>query len=91
VRYPVEVRWTGSFKAFLGNDYSVIEEGLNGRTTVWDDPLEDYRNGKETLIPCLLSNAPLDLVALMLGSNDLKSRFNASAFDIARGAGILRC
>ena len=40
----------------------VIEEGLGGRTTVWDDPIEGYKNGQTYLIPCLASHAPLDLV-----------------------------
>jgi len=73
----------------LGGDFLVIEEGLNGRTTVWDDPLVPGRNGKEYLIPCLNSHRPLDFVVLFLGTNDLKKRFSASAQDIAQGVGVL--
>ncbi len=89
-RYPPEVRWTGVLKRALGEGYTVIEEGLNGRTTVWDDPVQGvHRNGKTYLLPCLLSHQPLDLVILMLGTNDLKMRFSVSARDIADSAGAL--
>jgi len=56
---------------------------------VWDDPIEGYKNGKEYLIPCLETHNPIDLVVIMLGTNDLKMRFSVSAFDIANGAGVL--
>ncbi len=88
-RYPRDVRWTGVLRNQLGSDYVIIEEGLNGRTTVWDDPIEGYKNGKPYLIPCLESQKPLDLIILMLGTNDLKIRFSLSAYDIAEGAGVL--
>ncbi len=83
------MRWVGVAQAQLGSDYHLIEEGLNGRTTVWEDPIEDHRNGKTYLLPCLRSHMPLDMVVMMLGSNDLKHRFNLSAYDIAAGAGKL--
>ena len=73
----------------LGSDYRVIEEGLNGRTTTVDDPIHDHRNGRNYLPPCLESHAPFDLVTIMLGTNDLKARFNRSASDISESAGIL--
>jgi len=88
-RYPREVRWPGVLRRELGEGYLVIEEGLNGRTTVWDDPIEGYKNGKSYLIPCLETHKPLDLVIILLGTNDLKVRFSVSAFDIANGAGVL--
>ena len=88
-RYSKSQRWTGVLKEELGEEYEIIEEGLNGRTTVWEDPIEGYKNGKEYLIPCLESHRPIDLVILMLGSNDLKKRFSLSAYDIAQGAGVL--
>ena len=82
-RYPREVRWTGILQKMLGEEYYVIEEGLGGRTTFWDDPVEDYKNGKKYLLPCLDSHKPLDLVIIMLGTNDLKTRFSVSAFDVS--------
>jgi len=88
-RYPRDVRWTGVLQRELGLDYHVIEEGLNGRTTVWDDPIEGYKNGREYLIPCLETHKPLDVVVILLGTNDLKHRFSLTAFDIAAGAGVL--
>jgi lysophospholipase L1-like esterase len=88
-RFPAEVRWTGVLGGELGAAYQVIEEGLNGRTTVWDDPLELGRSGIAYLRPCLESHRPLDLVTIMLGTNDLKRRFGVSGSDIAQGAGLL--
>jgi lysophospholipase L1-like esterase len=88
-RFRREERWTGVLRKALGEGYVVIEEGLNGRTTVWDDPIEEYRNGKEYLIPCLMSHKPIDLVVIMLGTNDLKARFSVPACDVAAGAGVL--
>ncbi|MGA2480641.1 MAG: SGNH/GDSL hydrolase family protein [Spirochaetia bacterium] len=89
-RYPSHMRWTGVMQKALGGSCHVIEEGLNGRTTAWDDPVEGaYRNGTPYLLPCLLSHAPLDLVLLFLGVNDLKKRFDLPAADIARSAGSL--
>jgi lysophospholipase L1-like esterase len=88
-RYPRSVRWTGVLQASLGSDFLVIEEGLNGRTTVWEDPVEGDRMGKRHLLPCLQSHAPLDLVVLLLGTNDLKKRYSAPPCDIAAGAGVL--
>ena len=88
-RYEKDERWTGVLQKTLGSDCHIIEEGLNGRTTVWDDPIEGYKNGKTYLIPCLETHKPLDLVIIMLGTNDMKKRFSLSAYDIAQGAGAL--
>ena len=88
-RYPFEKRWTGILQKELGINFHIIEEGLNGRTTIWDDPIEGEKNGKKYLIPCLESHQPLDLVIIMLGTNDLKLRFNKSAFEIAAAADSL--
>jgi lysophospholipase L1-like esterase len=88
-RFGPTERWAGVLRQSLGPDYWVIEEGLNGRTTVWDDPIEGYKNGHTYLIPCLETHRPLDLVIIMLGTNDLKVRFSLSAYDIANGAGVL--
>jgi lysophospholipase L1-like esterase len=88
-RYAPNERWPGVLQQALGEEYKVIEEGLNGRTTVWDDPIEGYKNGKNYLIPCLETHRPLNLVIIMLGSNDLKMRFSLSAYDIANGVGVL--
>lgn len=88
-RFPADVRWTGVLQRELSDDYQVIEEGLNGRTIVWDDPIEGYKNGKDYLIPCLESHRPIDLVVMMLGTNELKLRFSLSAYDIAEGVRVL--
>ena len=88
-RYGPAQRWPGVLRRELGAGYWIVEEGLNGRTTVWDDPLEPFRSGKELLAPCLMTHEPIDLVIVMLGTNDLKRRFGVGARDIAAGAGLL--
>jgi lysophospholipase L1-like esterase len=88
-RFPREVRWPGVLASELGAGWHVIEEGLGGRTTIFDDPILPGRNGKAYLEPCLLSHEPLDAAVLALGTNDLKVRFAASAADIARGVALL--
>lgn len=85
-RYPLEIRWPGRLQDLLGGEYRIIEEGCNGRTTIYDDPLEGWKNGLTYLRPCLNSHKPLDYMIMMLGSNDLKSSFQASAQEIAAGA-----
>jgi len=85
-RFAPQTRWTGVMAAALGPDHRVIEEGLNGRTTVFLDPIEPDRRGADYLPPCLRSHAPLDLVVIALGCNDMKARFNVSAAEIAYGA-----
>lgn len=88
-KYERDDCWTAILRKNISSDYLVIKEGLSGRTTVWEDPIEGYKSGKEYLIPCLESHKPLDLVVIMLGTNDLKKRFSLSAYDIAQGAGVL--
>ncbi len=88
-RHAPEVRWPGVLRAALGPGYTVIEEGLGGRTTVWDDPVEGVMSGLAYLTPCLNSHRPLDLLVLILGSNDTKARWAVPASDIAMSAGRL--
>ncbi len=88
-RFSRDERWPGVLRQELGEGYEIIEEGLCGRTTVWEDPIEGYKSGKQYLPPCLETHKPLDLVVIMLGTNDLKRRFSLSALDIANGAGVL--
>lgn len=89
MRYPRDVRYSGRLQKLLGDDYAVIEEGCNGRTTIHDDPIDGWKNGLDYLKPCLNSHKPIDIVVLMLGSNDLKDTFHLTAKEIADGASIL--
>jgi lysophospholipase L1-like esterase len=66
-------------------EYWVVEEGQCGRTSCRDDPVEGDRNGLRHLIPILESHKPIDIVVIVLGTNDLKQRFRPSPFDIAGG------
>ncbi len=86
-RYPHDVRWTGVAQAELGPGYHILEEGLNGRTTVFDSPFNDQLNGKAHLLCALMSHAPLDLAVVMLGTNDLQLRH--TAWDAASGCATL--
>lgn len=88
-RYRTDERWPCLLDKKLGEGYRVIEEGCSGRTTVRDDPNEPWKNGRTYLKACLHTHKPLDIVILMLGSNDLKTCFHASPQQIAEDAGSL--
>ncbi|HCN78582.1 MAG TPA: GDSL family lipase [Verrucomicrobiales bacterium] len=88
-RHALDVRWTGVLARELGPEWRVIEEGQNGRTTVHDDPLNVARNGKTYLPASLESHMPVDLVIMMLGTNDLKALHNLPPGEIAAGAAVL--
>ena len=88
-RYNEEERWTCLLQKALGEEYLVIEEGLNGRTCVYDDPDMDSVNLLPVLHVLLNSHEPLDLLILMLGTNDAKEKFNTDATKIAVGMQIL--
>lgn len=89
VRHPASVRWTGILAAALGPAFEIIGAGQNGRTTVFEDPHFPGRNGRVALPVFLDTFKPLDLVILMLGTNDLKTVFQAPAGEIAAGNAIL--
>lgn len=84
-RMTEDERWPGLVLKMLGPDYEVIEDALNGRTTLQEDPYMPNRNGLMGLSIALDANAPLDLVVIQLGCNELKHMFNLSAGMIARG------
>lgn len=84
-RYSRDVRWPGRLQTLLGGGYHVIEEGLSGRTTVFDDPTMPGRRGIDYLLPCLMTHQPVDLLLIMLGTNDTKVFFAATAKVIASG------
>ncbi|TBL80480.1 GDSL-type esterase/lipase family protein [Paenibacillus thalictri] len=84
-RFDEKTRWTGLLASDLGSSYRVIEEGLSGRTSVCEDPLFEGLSGISYIHPCLMSHSPLDLVVIMLGTNDTKDRFGLTSFNIAQG------
>jgi lysophospholipase L1-like esterase len=85
LRFDEETRWTGLLASYLGSPYRVVEEGLSGRTSVCEDPLFEGLSGLSYLYPCLMSHSPLDLVVIMLGTNDTKDRFGLTSYNIAQG------
>jgi lysophospholipase L1-like esterase len=89
-RYGPDERWPGVLAGQLGAGWRVVEEGLSGRTTVHPDPIEgSWLDGSAYLLPCLRTHRPIEVVALMLGTNDLKARFGVPPGDIAGGIGML--
>jgi lysophospholipase L1-like esterase len=84
-RYPFAQRWTGAMAKELGPSYHIIEEGLSARTTSADDPNDTRLNGSEYLPSAIATHLPLDLVIIMLGTNDTKPFFNRTPYDIAYG------
>jgi lysophospholipase L1-like esterase len=85
-RHPFEDRWPTALEMALAGEARVIAEGLSGRTTAFDDWLTNAdRNGARILPTLLASHAPLDLIIIMLGTNDLKPAVCGSASEAARG------
>ena len=89
IRFTEEQRWTRLLQKHLGEDYLVIEEGLSGRTTCFEDPLHEGLSALNYIYPCLKSHEAVDLLVIMLGTNDVKERFGASAACVAIAMGRL--
>ncbi len=83
-RYGESERWTKILGKKLGANFEIIEEGLNSRTLISNDerPGKEGKNGFQYLIPCLDTHDPIDLVILMLGTNELKSVYHRTSNDI---------
>lgn len=88
-RYSWETRWPGHLSTLLGDSFRVVEEGLNGRTTGVEDPLFYGRDGGKYLPIVLETHEPLDVVIIMLGTNDLKCRLNRTPEAIAQSVSDL--
>lgn len=84
-RFDEKERWTCLLGKKLGENYLVIEEGLSGRTTSFSDPIHEGLSGLDYIYPCLMSHEPVDLLIIMLGTNDTKERFGSSAACITLG------
>lgn len=84
-RFTEEERWPCLLGKYLGDSYRIIEEGLEGRTTVFEDPLFEGLCGLSAIFPCLMTHKPVDLLIIMLGTNDTKERFHATPANIAKG------
>ncbi len=78
-RFARDKRWTGLLQANLGSDYYVIEEGYSGRTTCFSDDSDPFRSGIKMLDFVLKTHSPLDLIVLMLGTNDFKTQYSMTA------------
>lgn len=84
-RFDTAHRWTCLLQKKLGESFLIIEEGLSGRTTCFQDPIHEGLSGMDYIYPCLMSHEPVDLLVTMLGTNDTKERFGSSAACIALG------
>ena len=83
-RFDEDTRWTGLLQRALGPEYTVIEEGQNSPTILAEDPILGDKTGGRYILPCLESQRPLDLLILMLGTNDLKARFHLTDYNIGQ-------
>ncbi len=85
-RHPRAARWPNAMAAELGDGFDVVTDGLRGRTTAWDDHLgEGDRNGARLLPTILATHAPVDLVIIMLGTNDMKPQMAGQAMGASKG------
>lgn len=84
-RFDEHTRWTKLLQKALGDGYNIVEEGLSGRTTCFEDPCFEGLSGVSVIYPTLMSHEPVDLLVIMLGTNDVKERFSATAANIASG------
>ncbi|MCO5058507.1 MAG: SGNH/GDSL hydrolase family protein [Rhizobiaceae bacterium] len=85
-RHARQDRWPVVLQAALGDDAQVIAEGLRGRTTAFDEHLADCdRNGARILPTVLYTHAPIDLVILLLGTNDMKPAIAGTAVAAMQG------
>ena len=84
-RFSEDERWTKLLGKYLGEGYDVVEEGLEGRTACFDDPLFEGLCAYHYLYPCLMTHKPVDLLIIMLGTNDVKARFSATPENVAKG------
>lgn len=83
LRFPRAERWTGVCQQIVSEKIEILEEGLNGRTTCFDEEGMEFRNGLQYIQPCIRTHLPLDMVCVMLGSNDLKAVFGLPPEEIA--------
>ena len=84
-RYDKHIRWITILSKLLGDDYDVIPEGLNGRTTAYDREGEDVKNGLTHYRAIYGSHRPVDILIFMLGTNDCNADMNLSVDEIANG------
>lgn len=84
-RFDADTRWPMVAQKALGERFHVVEEGLGGRTTIYYPPTGPWKNGELYLTPCLHSHRPLDLVVLMLGTNDLQIKKDMIEEELPRG------
>ena len=84
-RFDEKTRWTCLLQKKFGNGHRIIEEGLCGRTTIFSDAFREGRRGLDQIGITIETHNPIDLLVLMLGTNDCKTRFNASSKTIAKG------
>jgi lysophospholipase L1-like esterase len=91
-RLPFALRWPGVLEGRLraaGKDARVVEDCLNGRRTVWEDPFKPGRNGRVGIEQRIEANSPLSLIVVMLGTNDFQCAHQNTAWHSAQGLGTL--
>ena len=89
IRFNEDERWTCLLQDMLGRDYLITEDGLSGRTTVFKDPIHEDMDAFSVINPILKAHEFVDLLIIMLGTNDTKERLNATAPVIGKGMELL--
>jgi len=84
-KYDPDHHWPTVMAGILGDHFQVEVEGLGGRTTIYSNPSEPWKNGEPYLLPCIMTHRPLDLVIIMLGTNDLQIHKDITAEDLQVG------
>lgn len=84
-RFPPHLRWPQLLQTMLGESHQVINNGLPGRTTIWEDPFREGRNGLTYIQAALEIFGPVKVLIIMLGTNDLKRYFNVGAYEASKG------
>lgn len=88
-RYPEEILWTTLLAKRLGEEYEILNFGLNGRTTAYDRPDKEGKNGLLGLRPALETALPCDWLVIMLGTNDCSRSLGLSPQEITDGLEVL--
>ncbi|MCI8575779.1 MAG: hypothetical protein HFI09_04845 [Bacilli bacterium] len=81
-RIDDDKQWPIILQKQLGNNYKIIQEGLPGRIAGNEENVKKYKNGKDAFISTFKTNAPVDLVIIALGTNDLQIKYNKSSQEI---------
>jgi lysophospholipase L1-like esterase len=82
IRIPDDKQWVNILQKKLGSEYQLLQEGLPGRLAGSNEKEKVYKNGKDTFISTFRTNAPVDMLIIALGTNDLQFKYNKTGEDV---------